>query len=279
MTETVQFDDDDDDGGLMGCLGRWWWLAALILGILILALILNACLGGDDGDAATEVAATTTTEAPAPTTTEPEPEPEPETTTTAAPETTTTTAAPTTTEAPEPELQNLVAVAEAESPLVTGLLGPLGLAAALEADGPFTVFLPSDEGGLAFVEANPTVVDTLNADPVAAASILGYHVVPGVFSAADLEGGATLTTSTGLELVIADGQAGGVDIVRTDAVGSNGVIHVINGVLTPPAEPQLAVTGVSSELIGALGASFLVLGGAMVMANRRREQDDEELAA
>ena len=268
----VQRDDDDDDGaGLAGCLGKWWWLLALIAAIVILGLILSQCnFGGDN----TEVSApATTTEAPATTTEAPEEE---TTTTTEAPETTTTTEATTTTttEAPEPEIENLAAIAGATSPTVAGVLGPLGLNDALGSDGPLTVFLPSDSGAVTALEANPDLVMQVTDDPLLAQSLLGFHVVPGTFTAADLADGATLTTSTGLELTVADGAVNGIEIVTTDLEGSNGIIHVIEGILMPPAEPQLAVTGASSELLGALGAALVISGGAFVYTSRRRNEDE-----
>ena len=269
----VQRDDDDDDGaGLAGCLSKWWWLLALIAAIVILGLILSQCNFGGDDAATAEPVASTTTEAveEEATTTE-----APETTTTEAPETTTTTEAPettTTTEA-EPEVENLAAIAGATSPTVAGVLGPLGLNDALSADGPVTVFLPSDSGAVTALEANPDLVMQVTDDPLLAQSLLGFHVVPGTFTAADLEDGATLTTSTGLQLTVADGAVNGIEIVTVDLEGSNGVIHVIEGILMPPAEPQLAVTGASSELLGALGAALLISGGAFVYTSRRREDE------
>jgi len=260
-------DDDDDEGGLAGCLGQWWWLLALIAGIIILGLILSQCnFGGDAEEVSSPVAESTTTEAPETTTTE-----VPETTTTEAP-TTTTTEAPTTTTTEAPP-ENLAAIAGLTSPTVAGVLGPLGLNDALGSDGPITVFLPSDSGAVAALEANPDLVMQVTDDPLLAQSLLGFHVVPGTFTSADLEGGATLVTSTGLELTVADGAVNGIEIVTVDLEGSNGVIHVIEGILMPPAEPQLAVTGASSELLGALGAVFVITGAAAVYTSRRREDE------
>ena len=62
--------------------------------------------------------------------------------------------------------------------------------------------------------------------------------------------------------------------MTTDLEGSNGVIHVIDGILTPPGNPELAVTGASSELLGAIGAASLLLGGALVIGSRRRREDE-----
>ena len=259
--------DDDDGAGLAGCLRKWWWLLALLLGIIILGLLLSQCNFGDDddGDAAPVADTTTTTEV------EEEEEVEEEvveetTTTTEAPETTTTTEAP-------PEVLNLAGVAAGASPTVVGVLGPLGLNDVLSADGPFTVFLPSDAGAVAVLDAQPDLITSVTDDPLLAQSVLGFHVVPGTFTAADLADGATLVTSTGLELTVADGAVNGVEISSVDLEASNGVIHVIEGILFPPAEPQLAVTGASSEVLGAIGAALLLTGGAFVVTSRRREDD------
>ena len=269
----VSDDGDDDDGGLAGCLARWWWLALLLVGAVILALLLSQCGGSEDDDATasttptTEAAETATTEAETTTTTEAE-----TTTTTEAETTTTTEAETTTTTEAEPEVLTLAGVAEGASPQVFGLLGPLGLSAALDGDGPFTLFLPSDEGALAVLAENPDLLTEISADPAMASSVLGYHLVPGTYSAEDLADGATLTTSTGLELIVADGAVNGIEITSVDLEGSNGVIHVINGVLFPPASPELAVTGASSELLGALGAALVISGAGMVLTARRREE-------
>ena len=144
---------------------------------------------------------------------------------------------------------------------------------ALAADGEFTVFLPSDAGAVAVLEAQPDLVENVSGDPLLAQSILGYHIVPGTFTAADLADGATLVTSTGLELTVADGAVNGLEISSVDLEGSNGVIHVIEGILFPPAEAELAVTGASSELLGALGAALLITGGAFIATSRRRENE------
>ena len=135
-------------------------------------------------------------------------------------------------------------MAAGAAPTVASVLGPLGLNDVLSGDGPVTVFLPSDTAATAAIALDPALLETLSDDPAVAASILGFHVVPGTFTSADLEGGASLTTATGLVLeVSADGLVGGVEIIEADLEGTNGVIHLINGILTPPATPALAVTG------------------------------------
>ena len=118
-----------------------------------------------------------------------------------------------------------------------------GLEETLRGPGPFTVFAPTDE---AFAALPDGTLDTLLADPTGdLASILTYHVVPGEVMAAavaDMDGqevatvnGATFTVNVGDDgaVSITDGAGNTVNVVATDVVASNGVIHVIDGVLLP----------------------------------------------
>jgi uncharacterized surface protein with fasciclin (FAS1) repeats len=120
------------------------------------------------------------------------------------------------------------------------LTGTFGDASA----GPFTVFAPNDAAFAAFAADQNLTVDELLASD-ALEGILQYHVVEGIYTSANLlaaiaAGGGTaqLTTLEGSDLSIAlDGTAIVIDgtarRVGVDLPASNGVIHVINGVLTP----------------------------------------------
>ena len=110
-----------------------------------------------------------------------------------------------------------------------------GLVETLKGDGPFTVFAPTDE---AFAALPDGTVDTLllpeNKDQLT--SILTYHVVPGKVMSGDLSDGMTAETVQGTEVTI--GTEGGVtvndaNVVTADIEASNGVIHVIDGVIMP----------------------------------------------
>ena len=113
----------------------------------------------------------------------------------------------------------------------------------LRGDGPFTVFAPTDE---AFAALPAGTLDTLLADPTGdLAGILTYHVVEGEVMAADvvdMDGqevttvnGATFTVNVGDDgaVTLTDAAGNEVDVVQTDVDASNGVIHVIDGVLLP----------------------------------------------
>ena len=123
----------------------------------------------------------------------------------------------------------------------TNLLAALdeaGLTKTLKGDGPFTVFAPNDA---AF--AATTLPADLMSDPAALADLLNYHVVPGLYTAADLTDGMTLETAQGGQLVIdlSDGaKVNGINISVPDVMADNGVIHVIDAVLTPPTEEEAA---------------------------------------
>src|SRR6056297_3161352 len=110
-----------------------------------------------------------------------------------------------------------------------------GLVETLQGEGPFTVFAPTDEAFAALPEG--TVEELLkpeNKDKLTA--ILTYHVVPGKVMSGDLSDGMTAATVQGGEVTI--GTEGGVtvdgaNVVQADIEASNGVIHVIDGVIMP----------------------------------------------
>ncbi len=99
--------------------------------------------------------------------------------------------------------------------------------------GPFTVFAPTDA---AFAKLPAGTVDALLADPAALKQILLYHVVAGELDAAAVTSRTSLMTLNGQPLTI--NTAGGAkvndsNIVATDVMARNGVIHVIDTVLLP----------------------------------------------
>jgi uncharacterized surface protein with fasciclin (FAS1) repeats len=133
-----------------------------------------------------------------------------------------------------------------------------GLVETLQGAGPFTVFAPTDE---AFAKLPAGTVEALLADPTALANVLTYHVLPGKVMAAQVSDGLTARTVQGSSVTfsIVDGVVKINDAVisATDIETSNGVIHVIDSVILPPAgapaapAPAPAATGLLSPTDGA----------------------------
>jgi len=108
----------------------------------------------------------------------------------------------------------------------------------LQAEGPFTVFAPTDE---AFARLPEGVLDDLlkPANRARLAGLLANHVVPGQLHAADVKTmKATNISGHDLSIVAADGQVtvDGAHVVGNQLKADNGVIHAIDAVLAP-AEP------------------------------------------
>ena len=107
----------------------------------------------------------------------------------------------------------------------------------LKSDGPFTVFAPTNE---AFAALPAGTVESLllpeNKDRLV--SVLTYHVVPAKVMSTDLSDGADAPTVQGetLRVDLLDGvRINGANVVKADIEATNGVIHVIDTVMLPPA--------------------------------------------
>ena len=109
-----------------------------------------------------------------------------------------------------------------------------GLVDTLKSAGPFTVFAPSDE---AFAKLPAGTVEGLLKDIPKLTSILTYHVVAGKVMAADVVKVESAQTVEGESVkVTVNGDAVMIDkanVVKTDIVCDNGVIHVIDSVILP----------------------------------------------
>jgi len=111
-----------------------------------------------------------------------------------------------------------------------------GLVETLKGEGPFTVFAPTDEAFAALPEG--TVEDLLKPENQAQLqSILTYHVVPGKIMAEDAMAADSATTVQGQDITLTT-ENGSVmvndaTVIQADIAASNGVIHVIDGVLMP----------------------------------------------
>lgn len=124
------------------------------------------------------------------------------------------------------------AVAAGSFKTLATALQAAGLVDTLKGKGPFTVFAPTDE---AFAKVPKADLDALLKDKAKLTAVLTYHVVPGKVMAADVKAGKVKTVQ-GSEITVAT--TGGVkvdaaNVVKTDIVTDNGVIHVIDSVIMP----------------------------------------------
>jgi uncharacterized surface protein with fasciclin (FAS1) repeats len=180
--------------------------------------------------------------------------------------------------AEEPSEQNIVQIAQSRpefSTLVSAVTAA-GLAETLSGPGPFTVFAPTNA---AFEALPPGTLDTLLADPQGQlANILKLHVVSGAVDsqAAIAAAGGTVETLGGPVSVTMSGDdlmVGGATVTATDINASNGIIHVIDAVITEPATAAAAsmptrveagTSGVATRDGMALGTTVLLIALAGV---------------
>ena len=131
------------------------------------------------------------------------------------------------------------AVANGQFKTLATALNAAGLVNTLKGPGPFTVFAPTDD---AFAKLPPGTLDDLlkpeNKGKLAA--ILTYHVVPGAVTSRQVTNLKEAKTVNGsmLQVSARDGKVmiNNADVVKPDIETLNGVIHVIDAVLLPPAK-------------------------------------------
>jgi uncharacterized surface protein with fasciclin (FAS1) repeats len=114
-----------------------------------------------------------------------------------------------------------------------------GLVDTLKGAGPFTVFAPTDD---AFAKLPAGTLENLlkPENKAKLQAVLTYHVVPGKVMAADVATKKSARTVEGSDIRISvrDGSVHVNDatVLKTDIAASNGVIHVIDSVILPPAK-------------------------------------------
>jgi len=151
----------------------------------------------------------------------------------------TPTAAPVT-PSPAPALVDIVDTATAAGSFKTLLEAATaaGLVETLKGEGPCTVFAPTDA---AFAALPAGTLDSLLADKEALKNILLYHVVAGSVDSTAVIGLTSAKAVNGdtITITVKDGSVylnDTVKVVTTDIEASNGIIHVIDAVLLPPAK-------------------------------------------
>ena len=197
----------------------------ILSAVLALSLVATAC--GDDADEATEAPAQAPSETEA---SESDSSPE-------------SGAVEEMVEAPGTVVE--VAVASGAFPTLVAAVQAAGLVDVLSGEGPFTVFAPTEEAFAAALGALGLSAEDLLADTELLTAVLTYHVLP-VAAPAEVVvtlDGQSIATVGGSEVAISvdDGtvMVNDATVVTADIGASNGVIHVIDTVLLPPApEPE-----------------------------------------
>ncbi|MEM7800559.1 MAG: ABC transporter substrate-binding protein [Chloroflexota bacterium] len=234
--------------------------------MLVLALLIAACGGAPEAPAEEEATPTRQEIPTAAPIEEPTEEPEP----TAEPE---PTEEPVEEEAMEEEEEMAeeemaptiveIAVEDGRFETLVAAVTAAGLAETLSGDGPFTVFAPTDDAFAALPEGT---VEALLEDPEGALTdVLLYHVVDGAVMAETVVTLDSATTLGGDDVTITvDGGTvflnDSVEVIITDIEGSNGVIHVIDTVLLPPAMTAEADEEMMAEEDVPQGGTVVLMG-------------------
>ena len=137
--------------------------------------------------------------------------------------------------APTKDIVETAVAAGSFKTLATALTAA-GLIETLKSKGPFTVFAPTDD---AFAKIPPAALASLLKDKAALTKVLTYHVVAGKVMAKDVLKLSKAKTVEGADvaIMVMDGKVmvNKAHVVKTDIETSNGVIHVIDSVIMPPA--------------------------------------------
>ena len=166
------------------------------------------------------------------------------------------------------------AVAAGQFTTLAKALQAADLVTTLKGAGPFTVFAPTDA---AFAKLPAATLNSLLENPAELRKVLTYHVVAGKVTAADVVKLTAASTVNGAQVQIAvrDGKVvlnGTSTVATADVMASNGVIHVIDTVILPPAaaaapapaSPAPAKTGTMGPVGSGTGMTW-ILASAVVL--------------
>lgn len=131
--------------------------------------------------------------------------------------------------------QNLADVIAADPQLsgASKLLVDSGVAETLRGPGPYTIFVPNNDA----IQAAPVAMSKRLGDAAEAKNVMIYHVVPGTLLATEasnrsiksLQGSPLALSRAGSFVTVEDAV-----VIQSDIIATNGVVHVIDRVLTPP---------------------------------------------
>jgi transforming growth factor-beta-induced protein len=178
----------------------------------------------------------------------------------------TATPRPAPTATPEPAPQDIVDIAAGDGRFTTlvAAVQAAGLVDTLKGDGPFTVFAPTDD---AFAKLPAGTIDELlkPENKQALTDILLYHVVSGKVMASDVVKLTSATTVLGKDVTIkvdmGNVYINEAKVIITDIEAANGVIHVIDTVILPPADKaDIIDTAVADGRFTTLAAALTAAG-------------------
>ena len=136
---------------------------------------------------------------------------------------------------PSNTVVDIIVNSEVHTTLETAVVAA-GLVETLSGDGPFTVFAPTDD---AFAGLPAGTIEAVLADIDLLTAILTYHVAGTTALSTDLMDGMAVTTLNGADVTVtinADGVfINDAQVTVADIIADNGVVHVIDAVLLPPA--------------------------------------------
>jgi len=240
------------------------WVAAGVIVLALVAAVLPS-FGAVPGDADGATVSVPTTSATGSTA----PPPSTVTTLEAAP-TTSGNGAPEDTDTDVPSLYELLSN-DPQFSSVENAIEAAGLFDDLENGGPFTLFAPSND---AFEALDPAFAGALNADPRLLEDILFHHALAGIHDSRELrEGSIEMVDGSSVEIDIGpDGitLVSGVTaatVTDADLAASNGVLHVVDGILIPPGID--AVVDDDAAVSVSVAAGGVVLTGAVGDAAQR----------
>jgi uncharacterized surface protein with fasciclin (FAS1) repeats len=124
---------------------------------------------------------------------------------------------------------------EPELSTLNSLVAQAGLADSLKAQGPLTVFAPTNE---AFKAVPAKTMDELAHNPAKLKAVLSYHVVPAKLTAAEVKNGNVKTAQGANVALSRAGEFVTIEdamVQHADMVATNGVVHTVDRVLMPPA--------------------------------------------
>jgi uncharacterized surface protein with fasciclin (FAS1) repeats len=181
--------------------------------------------------------------------------------------------------------QNIVQLVQANPHFSTPAtaLDEADLERTLSGEGPFTVFAPTNA---AFDALPPGTLNALLANKTALTEVLTYHVVPGSYLSTRIASMTSIPTVQGSALPVTVQAQGGIrvdgaNVVTADIPASNGVVHIIDTVMVPPAgtvAPTLTPTLTRTPILPTTTAagfdaallSICALAGIALLVGMRR---------